>query len=129
MWIGEPKNGVRMPPGPNDMTRSHLFLIAAIVLEVVATTALARSESFTKPVPGIVAAAGYAGAFWFLSFPLRSMPTGVVYALWSGLGIVLITAVAWIWSRQHLDAAAIAGLSLIVAGVAVINLFSRTISH
>ena len=111
------------------MMRSHLYLIAAIVLEVVATTALARSESFTRPLPSFVAALGYAGAFWFLSFPLRSMPTGVVYAVWSGLGIVLITLVAWVWHRQALDAAALAGLAMIVAGVAVINLFSRTIVH
>ena len=111
------------------MARSYLLLLAAIILEVVATTALARSESFTRPVPAVVAAVGYAGAFWFLSFPLRHMPTGVVYAVWSGLGIVLITLVAWIWARQVLDWAALVGLAMIVAGVGVINLFSRTVGH
>ena len=111
------------------MTRTYLFLLAAIVLEVIATTALARSESFTRPLPSLITAVGYAGAFWLLSFPIRVMPTGVVYAVWSGLGIVLIALVAWIWSKQTLDTAAIVGLALIIAGVLVINLFSRTVAH
>jgi small multidrug resistance pump len=111
------------------MLRTYLFLFAAIVLEVVATTALARSASFTRLAPSLIAIFGYAGAFWLLSVPLRVMPTGVVYALWSGLGIVLITAVAWVWQRQILDTAALLGLGLIMAGVLVINLFSTTVSH
>eukprot|EP01031_Cornospumella_fuschlensis_P010127 gene10127-12421_t len=77
---------------------------------VVATTALARSASFTRLVPSLIAIFGYAGAFWLLSVPLRVLPTGVVYALWSGLGIVLITAVAWVWQKQVLDTAALLGL-------------------
>ena len=111
------------------MQRAMIFLVLAIVLEVIATTALARSQSFTRLWPSLLAVAGYAGAFWFLSFPLRHMPTGVVYAIWSGLGIVLITAVAWVWQRQVLDGAALLGLGLILAGVMVINLFSTTVSH
>lgn len=111
------------------MLKTYLFLLAAIVLEVVATTALARSASFTRLVPSLIAIFGYAGAFWFLSVPLRVMPTGVVYALWSGLGIVLITAVAWVWQRQVLDTAALLGLGLIMAGVLVINLFSTAVNH
>ena len=111
------------------MQRAMIFLVMAIVLEVVATTALARSQSFTKLWPTLVAIVGYAGAFWFLSFPLRYMPTGVVYAIWSGLGIVLITAVAWVWAKQTLDLAAILGLALIMAGVLVIHLFSRSVPH
>ena len=110
------------------MLRTYLFLLAAIVLEVVATTALARSASFTKAVPSLIAVAGYAGAFWFLSVPLRVLPTGVVYAIWSGLGIVLITAVAWVWQRQVLDTPALVGLALIMAGVLVIHLFSATVN-
>lgn len=110
------------------MKRTYLFLLAAIVLEVVATTALARSASFTKLVPSLVAIVGYAGAFWFLSVPLRVLPTGVVYAIWSGLGIVLITAVAWVWQRQVLDTPALIGLGLIMAGVLVIHLFSATVN-
>jgi small multidrug resistance pump len=111
------------------MRQAMVFLVLAIVLEVIATTALARSQSFTKLWPSVIAVLGYAGAFWFLSFPLRVMPTGVVYALWSGLGIVLITVVAWIWARQVLDLAAISGLALIMAGVLVIHLFSKSVPH
>jgi small multidrug resistance pump len=111
------------------MLKTYLFLLAAIVLEVVATTALARSASFTRLVPSLIAIFGYAGAFWLLSVPLRVMPTGVVYALWSGLGIVLITAVAWIWQKQVLDTAALLGLGLIMAGVLVIHLFSSAVNH
>jgi small multidrug resistance pump len=111
------------------MLKTYLFLLAAIVLEVVATTALARSASFTRLVPSLIAIFGYAGAFWLLSVPLRVMPTGVVYALWSGLGIVLITAVAWVWQKQVLDTAALLGLGLIMAGVLVINLFSSAVNH
>jgi small multidrug resistance pump len=109
--------------------RLYLFLAAAIILEVVATTALARSASFTRLVPSIVTVVGYAGAFWFLSFPLRVMPTGIVYAVWSGLGIVLIALVAWVWSKQTLDVAGMIGLALIIAGVVVINVFSDTVRH
>ncbi|NGM47327.1 QacE family quaternary ammonium compound efflux SMR transporter [Rhodobacter sp. SGA-6-6] len=111
------------------MQKAMIFLVMAIVLEVIATSALARSQSFTRLWPSVISVVGYAGAFWFLSFPLRHMPTGVVYALWSGLGIVLITMVAWIWAKQALDLAAILGLALILAGVLVIHLFSRSVSH
>lgn len=111
------------------MLKTYAYLIVAIVLEVIATTALARSMSFSRLVPSLVAVVGYAGAFWFLSVPLRSLPTGVVYAIWSGLGIVLITAVAWVWQRQVLDGAAVAGMGLILAGVVVINLFSASVGH
>lgn len=108
------------------MLKTYAFLLAAITLEVVATTALARSASFTRLVPSVVAVLGYAGAFWFLSVPLRTMPTGVVYAIWSGLGIVLITSVAWGWFRQSLDGPALLGMGMILAGVLVIHLFSTT---
>lgn len=111
------------------MQKAMIFLVMAIVLEVIATTALARSQSFTRLWPSLISVLGYAGAFWFLSFPLRHMPTGVVYAIWSGLGIVLITMVAWIWAKQALDLAAILGLALILAGVLVIHLFSRSVPH
>ena len=107
----------------------HLILFGAILAEVVATTALARSESFTRLWPSVVAILGYAAAFWLLSFPLRTMPTGVVYAIWSGLGIVLIALVAWLWGKQPLDLPAVIGLGLIMAGVIVVNVFSKTVSH
>ncbi|MES2539622.1 MAG: SMR family transporter [Pseudomonadota bacterium] len=111
------------------MTRTYLILLAAILAEVVATTALARSESFTRLGPSLVAIFGYAVAFWLLSYPLRVMPTGVVYAIWSGMGIVLISGVAWIWYRQTLDFAAILGLAFILVGVLIVNLFSKSIPH
>ncbi|WOI57038.1 SMR family transporter [Palleronia sp. LCG004] len=107
--------------------RPYVFLALAIVLEVVATSALARSANFTKLVPSTISILGYAASFWLLSFPISILPTGIVYAIWSGLGIVLITLVAWFWSHEALDAPAIAGLALILAGVVVINLFSDTI--
>ncbi|HVG49275.1 MAG TPA: SMR family transporter [Rubellimicrobium sp.] len=108
---------------------TYLILGAAILAEVIATTALSRSESFTKLAPSLIAVLGYAVAFWLLSFPLRVMPTGVVYAIWSGLGIVLIASVAWLRHGQRLDAPALVGMGLILAGVLVVNLFSRTVGH
>lgn len=111
------------------MPATYALLFFAIVAEVVATTALARTDGFTRLWPSVVTIAGYAIAFWSLSFVLRVMPTGVVYAIWSGLGIVLVALVAWVWTRQTLDLPAIVGLGLIVAGVAVINLFSQTVGH
>jgi small multidrug resistance pump len=111
------------------MTRHHLLLMLAIVAEVIATTALARSASFTRLWPSVVAVGGYAIAFWLLSITMRVMPTGIVYAIWSGMGIVLITAIAWVWYRETLDLPAVLGLGLIVAGVIVINVFSKTVAH
>lgn len=108
---------------------TYLCLGTAIVAEVIATTALARSESFSRLLPSIITIAGYAAAFGLLSFPLRTIPTGVVYAIWSGLGIVLITGVSWIWFKQALDLPAVIGLALILAGVVVVNVFSTSVSH
>ncbi|MDI3338886.1 SMR family transporter [Defluviimonas aestuarii] len=111
------------------MAKHYLFLVAAIFAEVLATTSLARSESFTRLGPSLITIAGYAVAFWCLSFPLRVMPTGVVYAIWSGMGIVLISAVAWIWYRQSLDFPALLGMTLILLGVVIVNVFSQSIGH
>ena len=119
----------RCREGRRRLVKIYIILVAAIAAEVVATTALARSESFTRLVPSVVAVLGYVVAFWLLSFCLRSIPTGVVYALWSGMGIVLITAVAWVVYQQKLDAPALLGIALILAGVAVINLFSKAVNH
>ncbi|MCA0273280.1 MAG: QacE family quaternary ammonium compound efflux SMR transporter [Proteobacteria bacterium] len=109
--------------------RAYAFLLIAIVAEVIATTALARSDSFSRLWPSVATVIGYAVAFACLSVPLRVMPTGVVYAIWSGVGIVLIALVAYFWSKQTLDQPAITGLALIIAGVAVINLFSKSVGH
>ena len=111
------------------MPRAYLFLVVAVMAEVIATTALARSDGFTRLWPSVITTVGYATAFWLLTVPLQVMPTGIVYAIWSGLGIVLIALVAWIWAKQSLDPAALIGLALIIAGVAVINLFSTTVSN
>jgi small multidrug resistance pump len=111
------------------VTNHYIYLFAAIVFEVIATTALARSESFTKMVPTLLAVLGYGLAFYCLSFPLRTFPTGVVYAIWSGMGIVLISAVSWVWYRQSLDLAAVLGLSLILLGVFIVNVFSKSVGH
>ncbi len=107
----------------------YLYLSAAIVAEVIATSALKATEEFTRLGPSIVVLVGYALAFYLLTLALRSIPIGVAYALWSGLGIGLIVAVAALVYRQIPDAAAIVGMSLIVAGVLVINLFSKTAGH
>ena len=107
----------------------YLLLAGAIVAEIAATTALARSAGMTRLGPGVVVVLGYGAAFYLLSLVLQSMPRGVVYGLWSGLGIVLITLVAWIWGRQPLDFPAAIGLVLITAGVLVINVFSQTGGH
>ena len=104
---------------------AYLYLLVAIVAEVIGTTALKLSDGFTRPVPSLVTALCYAVAFYFLSLTLRTIPTGVAYAIWSGLGVVLISAVAWIGMGQRLDAGAIIGIGLIVAGVVVLNLFSK----
>jgi small multidrug resistance pump len=108
---------------------TYAYLVAAIILEVIGTAALQASEQFTKPMPLILTAIGYAASFYFLSLVLRTMPVGIAYAIWSGLGIVLITLVGLVWFGQKLDVPAVVGLALIIAGVGTINLFSSTVSH
>ncbi|MCA0325738.1 MAG: multidrug efflux SMR transporter [Proteobacteria bacterium] len=106
-----------------------LTLGAAVVAEVVATSALKASAGFTRLVPTLVVAVGYGLAFWLLSLTLRSIPVGVAYAVWSGIGTVLIALVGWLVFGQRLDAWAVLGMALIVAGVLVMNLVSGTSSH
>jgi small multidrug resistance pump len=108
---------------------TYLYLAVAILSEVVATSFLKVSDGFTKPVPSAVTIAGYAISFYFLSLALRDIPTGIAYAIWSGVGTVLITTIAWVFQGQKLDAAALGGLGLIVAGVVVINVFSKATAH
>lgn len=111
------------------MPLPYLYLVIAILVEVTATSALKASEGFTKLIPSVVVVVGYGLSFFFLSLTLRTIPVGVVYAIWSGVGIVLITAVAWVLYKQMLDTPALIGMGLIVAGVAVINVFSKTAGH
>jgi small multidrug resistance pump len=108
---------------------TYLYLVIAIVCEVVATSALKQADGFTKLWPSLACGIGYAASFYFLSIPIKTIPVGIVYAIWSGAGIVLIAAIGWFWFRQSLDIPAIIGLTMIVAGVFVVNLFSSTIGH
>ncbi len=111
------------------MQQHWVFLSVAIVSEVVATSALKAAEGFTRLWPSLLVVGGYALAFYFLSLTLRTLPVAVAYAIWSGVGVALVTLAAWLLYGQRLDAAAIIGLSLIVAGVVVLNAFSGTASH
>ncbi|MGV3654982.1 MAG: DMT family transporter [Noviherbaspirillum sp.] len=105
---------------------AYTALGIAIVAEVIATTTLKASDSFTRPLPSAVTVAGYAAAFYFLSIALRTVPTGVAYAIWSGIGILLITLVSFLVYRQAIDLPGIVGMALIVAGVVVLQLFSKS---
>lgn len=111
------------------MPTTYVYLVVAILFEVVATSALKETNGFTRLAPSLVAVVGYGLAFFFLSLTLRTMPVGVMYAIWSGAGIVFITAIGWMVFRQTLDLPAVLGIALILAGVVIINLFSKTISH
>lgn len=108
---------------------SYVYLFIAIVSEVVATSFLKESHGFTRLSPSLVTIVGYAVAFYCLSLTLRAMPTGVAYAIWSGVGIVLIATVAWLFQGQKLDTPAIAGMALIIAGVIVMNVFSESLAQ
>lgn len=104
---------------------SYLYLSIAIVCEVIATTALKAADGFTRPLPSLIVVVGYAVAFYCLSLTLRTLPVGIAYAIWSGVGIALIS-VAGVWLYdQRLDLPALLGMGLILAGVLVINLFSQ----
>ena len=106
-----------------------VYLLIAIVAEVIATSALKASAEFTRLLPSIVVVAGYLTAFYFLSLTLRTLPVAIVYAMWSGIGIALIALVGWLFLKQSLDAAALIGIGLIVSGVLVLNVFSKSVSH
>ena len=106
-----------------------IFLAVAIVSEVIATSFLKAAEGFTRLWPSLVVVTGYLLAFYLLSLTLKTIPVGVAYAIWSGVGIVLIALSGWLFLGQSLDMPAVIGLSLIIAGVAVINVFSRTVTH
>lgn len=111
------------------MPKHYVYLLIAVLLETFATSNLPASQQFTRFWPSLFVVIGFAGAMYFLTLTLRVMPVGVVYALWSGLGIVFIAAIGWIVYRQALDAWALFGMALIIAGIAVINLMSKTATH
>lgn len=106
-----------------------LLLAIAIVSEVIGTSALKASESFTRPIPSVIVIIGYVLAAYLLALTLKTIPVGVAYAIWAGMGVVLVALVSWLLYGQRLDMPAVAGMCLVIAGVAVINLFSKTAMH
>ena len=111
------------------MFKNWLILFVAIVNEVIATSALKSSEGFSRFWPSVVVVVGYGIAFYCLALTLRVISMGVVYAIWSGVGIVLITLVGWLVFSQKLDLPALLGIGLIAAGVVVMNVFSTSVGH
>jgi multidrug transporter EmrE-like cation transporter len=98
----------------------------AIVAETIGTSAMKSSEGFSKLLPSVIVVIGYGVAFYFLSMTLKAIPVGIAYAIWSGVGIILISLVGWIMFGQKLDAPALIGITLIIAGVIVMNVFSKS---
>ncbi|RYG22672.1 MAG: QacE family quaternary ammonium compound efflux SMR transporter [Burkholderiales bacterium] len=111
------------------MPMPYVFLAIAIVAEVIGTSALKASEGFSKTMPSITTVVAYGVAFYCLSVTLKTIPVGVAYAIWSGVGIALIAIVGWVLFGQKLDAAAIIGMGLIVTGVVVMQVFSKASAH
>ena len=109
--------------------QSWLFLFGAIAAEVIGTTALKATHGFTRLAPSLVVVIAYALAFYLLSRTMQTIPMSISYAVWSGVGIVLITLIGYVVYRQSLDLAALIGLGLILAGVLVIHLFSKSVAH
>ncbi|MFQ5754890.1 MAG: DMT family transporter [Acidiferrobacterales bacterium] len=108
---------------------AYLYLAVAIIAEVIATSALKASEEFTKFVPSALVIIGYGVTFYCLTLVLRNIPVGIAYAVWAGMGIVLIAMVGAVLFRQIPDIPAVLGMTLIISGVVVINVFSKTVSH
>lgn len=109
--------------------KNYLFLAAAILCETIGTSFLKKTEQFSKPVPTIIFIVAMAASFYLLSFALKGIPIGIAYAIWSAVGIVLISLVGYFVYKQSLDFPAILGIALIVVGVVVINLFSKSSVH
>lgn len=106
-----------------------MYLAVAIVAEVIATSSLKAAEGFTKPWPSLLSVVGYSVAFYMLSLSLKSIPVGIAYGIWAGVGVVLVALVGWLLFKQTLDAAALLGMALILAGVLVLNFCSSSIQH
>ena len=108
---------------------NYVYLFAAIVSEVIATSALKAAEGFSRFWPSVIVIVGYGLAFYCLSLTMRTIPIGIAYAIWSGVGIVLIALMGLLFYRQPLDAPALIGMAFILAGVLIINVFSKTAGH
>jgi small multidrug resistance pump len=111
------------------MTMNYALLVAAVVLEVIGTTLLKQTEQFTRLWPTVLSMAAYGVAFYLLSMVLKTMPVGIAYAIWSGLGIVFVSIIGVVIFRQSLDWPAILGLALIIVGILIVNLFSSAVGH
>ena len=108
---------------------TFVLLAVAIAFEVLATSALKLTDGFTRLWPSLVTIIGYGLAFYFLALTLRTLPVGIVYAIWAGVGVVVVALIGWLVFRQPLDAWGIVGIALIIAGVLVLNLLSRSMAH
>jgi small multidrug resistance pump len=106
-----------------------ITLIVAVIFETIGTTALQASQQFTKLGPSIIVVIAYAAAFYLLALTLKTMPVGIMYAIWSGSGIVLIALIGWVVFRQTLDWPAVLGMALILAGIVIIQVFSKSATH
>ncbi|HEY0214507.1 MAG TPA: SMR family transporter [Paenirhodobacter sp.] len=109
--------------------KPYLFLLIAVAFETFGTSCLQASQQFTRLWPTLGVVFGFAGAFWFFTLVLKALPLGITYAMWSGIGIVLIAGSGWLLFGQKLDLAAMAGIGLIIAGIIVINVFSSSATH
>ena len=109
--------------------KTFIILFFAIFSEVIGTSALKYSEGFSKPIPSIIVAIGYGASFYLLSIALKSMPIGVAYAIWSGVGLILTVIAGMILWKETLDLAKVTGIVLILAGIILINVFSKTAAH
>ena len=111
------------------MRSAYIFLTIAILCEVIATTTLKATDGFTRLVPSVLVVLGYACSFYFLSLTLKFMSVGIVYAIWSGVGIVAVSFLGFLVYGQKIDWPAAIGIGLILAGVIVIQLFSQTVAE
>ncbi|AGI69060.1 putative multidrug resistance protein [Octadecabacter antarcticus 307] len=111
------------------MPAHFITLIVAVIFETIGTTALQASQQFTKLGPSVIVVIAYSIAFYLLALTLKSMPVGIMYAIWSGSGIVLIALIGWVVFRQTLDWPAILGMTLILVGIIIIQLFSKSATH
>ncbi|KJV40957.1 DMT family transporter [Acinetobacter brisouii] len=105
---------------------AFLYLLIAILAEVIATSSMKASDGFSQLLPSGITILGYAFAIYFLSLTMKSIPIGITYALWSGAGIILVSLVGFFYYKQHLDVAAVIGLAFMIAGIMIINLFSKS---
>jgi len=108
---------------------AYLYLTIAIIAEVAATSSLKASTEFTKLFPSLIVIVGYGVAFYFMTLVLRTIPLGITYAIWSGVGIILVAIVGALLYKQIPDVPAIIGMGLIISGVVIIHMYSKTVSH